>query len=201
MEGEDCKCSQGEKLWTFVSTIVLVHSSNPIALEIHEVKEARAHRIILDGVRDHLIPHLAEKQTTKEMWDALKNLYEEKNENHKMSLRDMLDSIRMANGESVASYLTIVEKFKYHLTVVREVIPESKLVCITLKGFTKEWEVLMKCVVGREKLPDWSRPWDEFTHEEIQEGSQEKEEGGSDEQNVSLVGKSKDKKKYMTKVK
>jgi hypothetical protein len=32
-------------------------------------------------VKDHLIPHLAEKKTTKEMWDALKNLYEAKNEN------------------------------------------------------------------------------------------------------------------------
>jgi hypothetical protein len=39
------------------------------------LKEARAQRIILDGFRDHLIPHLDEKKTTKEMWDALKILY------------------------------------------------------------------------------------------------------------------------------
>jgi hypothetical protein len=69
------------KLWMFVNTIMPVPVSDPIALDIHEVKEARAQRIILDGVRDHLIPHLAEKQTTKDMWDALKNLYEAKNEN------------------------------------------------------------------------------------------------------------------------
>jgi hypothetical protein len=42
------------KLWTFVSTTVPVPSLDPIALDIHEVKEARAQRIILDGVRDHL---------------------------------------------------------------------------------------------------------------------------------------------------
>jgi hypothetical protein len=36
-----------------------------------------------------------------------------------------------------------------------------------LKGFTKEWEVFVKCVVGREHLPDWSRLWDDFTQEEI----------------------------------
>jgi hypothetical protein len=57
----------------------------------------------LDGVRDHLIPHLVEKQTTKEMWDALKNLYEAKNENRKMALRDKLHNTRMVKGESVAS--------------------------------------------------------------------------------------------------
>jgi hypothetical protein len=38
---------------------------------------------------------------------------------------------------------------------------------IALKGFTKEWEVFVKCVVGREHLPDWSRLWDDFTQEEI----------------------------------
>jgi hypothetical protein len=59
----------------------------------------------------------------------------------------------------------------------------------------------VKCVVGREKLPDWTRLWDDFTQEEIREGSQEKAEDGLDEQNVSLLGKSKDKKKDMSKVK
>jgi hypothetical protein len=43
---------------------------------------------------------------------------------------------------------------------------------IALIGFTKEWEIFMKCVVAREKLPDWSRLWDDFTQEEIREGSQ-----------------------------
>ena len=60
-------------------------------------------------------------------------------------------------------------------------------------------------MVGREKLPDWSRLWDDVTQEGIREGSQsrdqEKAKGGADEQNVALVGKRKDKKKDMSKVK
>ena len=75
------------------------------------------------------------------------------------------------------------------------------MVQIALKGFTKEWEVFIKCVVRREKLPDWSRLWNDFTQEEIREGSQEKAVDGSDEQNLALVGKSKEKKKDMSKVK
>jgi hypothetical protein len=71
---------------------------------------------------------------------------------------------------------------------------------IALKGFTKEWEVFVKCVVGREKLPDWSRLWDDFTQHEIQEGSQEREMDGADDENVALVGKSNEKKKDMGKV-
>jgi hypothetical protein len=44
-------------------------------------------------------------------------------------------------------------------------------VWISLKGFTKEWEVFVKCMARRENFPDWSRLWDDFTQEEIQEGS------------------------------
>ena len=108
----------------------------------------------MDRVRDHLIPHLHEKQTTKYMWDALKNLYEAKNENRKMALWDKLHSTRMAKGESVASYLTRVAHVKDELAIVRGVILDSNLVCIYLKGFTKEWEIFIMCVVGREKLHD-----------------------------------------------
>jgi hypothetical protein len=68
------------------------------------------------------------------------------------------------------------------------------LVRITLKGFTKEWEVFMKCMVGCEHLPDWRRPWDDFSQEDTQEGyhrSGKKED--RDEENVSLAAKSKKK--------
>jgi hypothetical protein len=36
---------------------------------------ARAKCIILDGVKDHVVPHIAKKETANEMWDALKKLY------------------------------------------------------------------------------------------------------------------------------
>jgi hypothetical protein len=71
------------KLWNFVSIVVIIPTVDPVSLDIHEIKEAIAQRIILDGLKDPLIPHLAEKKITKEMWDALKNLCEAKNENQK----------------------------------------------------------------------------------------------------------------------
>ena len=73
-----------------------------------EALEARAQRIILDGVKDHLIPHLAEKKTAKDMWDTLTKLFEAKNEIRKMALKDKLHSIKMKSDEGVASYLTHV---------------------------------------------------------------------------------------------
>lgn len=76
--------------------------------DIDDVLEARAQRIILDGVKDCLIPHLAEKKTTKDMWNTLLKLYEAKNENRKMALCDKLHSVTMSEGETAVSYLTKV---------------------------------------------------------------------------------------------
>ena len=70
------------RLWTIVSTVLtLLVDTDSIALDIHEVKEAKAQRLILDGIRDHLIQHVAEKKTAYEMWNTLKGLNEAKNEN------------------------------------------------------------------------------------------------------------------------
>lgn len=126
------------KLWSHVSTVVTMPSLVPIALDLHEVKEARAQRIILDGLKDHLIPHLAEKTTAKEMWDTLKGLYEAKNENRIMTLKDKLHATKMVKGEDVASYLIRVAQVKDELVVVDEVIADLELVWIALKCFTKE---------------------------------------------------------------
>lgn len=49
----------------YASTEVTPPTNDPISLYLHEVKEAKAQRIILDGVRHHLIPHLSGKDTAK----------------------------------------------------------------------------------------------------------------------------------------
>jgi hypothetical protein len=72
------------KLWSFVNSIVVVPTSYPIDLDVHEGEESKSQRIILDGMKDSLIPHLAEKKTTCEMWETLEKLYEVKNENQNM---------------------------------------------------------------------------------------------------------------------
>jgi hypothetical protein len=97
---------------------------------------------------------------------------------------------KMGKEESVSSYLTQVAQVKDELATIGELILDSELVRIALKGSTKEWEVFMKCVVGREHLPYWSRLWDDFTQEDIWEGSQSsgKKTDGVDE-NVALTTK------------
>jgi hypothetical protein len=55
-------------------------------LAIWKKGEAKARSLILDGIKDHVIPHLSRKTTAKDMWKALSDLYQPKNENRVMVL-------------------------------------------------------------------------------------------------------------------
>jgi len=46
---------------------------DPTDNDRYEEAMARAKSIILDGVKDHIVPHIAENNMTWEMWEALTN--------------------------------------------------------------------------------------------------------------------------------
>jgi hypothetical protein len=79
---------------------------DPMQLAAHTKKDVRARRILVDGVKDHIIPHLIGKKTTKDMWEALVKLYQSDNQSMKMMFREKLISTKMAKGESVVTYPT-----------------------------------------------------------------------------------------------
>ena len=68
---------------------------DPVENEKYEEAMAKAKCIILNGVKDHVVTHIAEKGTTSEMWDALKKLYEHTSVQRKMLLENQLQSYQM----------------------------------------------------------------------------------------------------------
>jgi len=141
--------------------------ANPIQLAAHTKKDVKARRILVDGVKNHIIPHLSSKKTAKEMWKALVKLYQSDNQSKKMLLREKLRSTKMEKGESVVTYLTKFTRIRDELAVVGETVDETELVRTTLNGFAKQWNVFVRGVVTQEKLPNWERLWDDFTQEEL----------------------------------
>ena len=59
------------KIWSFENT-KMTKPTDKDELEEHEALEARAQRVILDGVKYNLIPHLAKKKTPNYMLNILK---------------------------------------------------------------------------------------------------------------------------------
>ena len=50
--------------------------------------DSRSPFIIMDGVKEHIVPHLSEKNTTTDMWMTLESLYQSKTENRQMVLQE-----------------------------------------------------------------------------------------------------------------
>ena len=69
------------------------------AKDIFDKKDIKAKRILLDAIKDHVIPHVSGKYHAYQMRIALNNLYQNSNEKWKMVLRDKLKSIQMNRGE------------------------------------------------------------------------------------------------------
>jgi hypothetical protein len=59
-------------LWEFVEGSTML-PTYPAQQPAHLRKYVKARRIIIDGVKDHIIPHLSGKKTAKDMWEALPN--------------------------------------------------------------------------------------------------------------------------------
>ena len=110
------------KIWSYANA-KMTKPTDQDALDEFKALDARAQRVILDGVKDHLIPHLVEKKTSKDMWDTLNQLFEAKNENRK--LKDKLHNVKMNKDEGVAFYLSRVEQIKDELTVLVDIVPCS----------------------------------------------------------------------------
>jgi len=60
--------------------------------ETYEDAMSKEKCIILDDVKDHVVQHIAEKDTTKEMWDTLMKLYQGTCVQRKMLLENQLRS-------------------------------------------------------------------------------------------------------------
>ena len=78
------------------------------AKEKHKKDLIRAQRIIADSIKDHLIPQVSSKKTSKEMYDVLSRMYEGRNINRKMNLRGQLKGTTMSKGEPIQEYFTRV---------------------------------------------------------------------------------------------
>ena len=81
-------------------------SSDATALDAWKKKVARFRRILLEGVKDHIVSSLHGKATPFLMWKALTDLFQSRSDQRKLALQDKLKKIKMEKGDSIPKYLT-----------------------------------------------------------------------------------------------
>ena len=87
------------------------------------------------------------------MWKALKDLFQNRNDQRKLALKNKLRKIKK-EGETIPTYLAKFTQFQDELGSVGVTIADDDLVSVTLLGLPKSWHNYQDSVNGREKLPD-----------------------------------------------
>ena len=98
------------KLDTYISREVPVPKGDG-AKSLHKKNLVKAKNIIADSVTDHLIPQVSSLNTSKEMF-SLTKLFEGKNINRNMTLRNQLKNVKIRNAETMQLYFTRVSQIK-----------------------------------------------------------------------------------------
>jgi hypothetical protein len=83
---------------------VLLEPEEEDAKTKYKKNEIKAKRILIDSIKDHLIPNVSELKTPKEMFDALSILYERKNTRRKLTLRHQLRNMMMNKSDTISTY-------------------------------------------------------------------------------------------------
>ena len=62
---------------------------------LHKKNLVKAKKIIADSITDQLVPQVSSLKTPKEMFDSLTKLFEGKNINQNMNLRNQLKNVNI----------------------------------------------------------------------------------------------------------
>ena len=94
--------------------------------------------IIHDSIKYNLISQVSSWRTPKEMFDSLSNIFEGRNINRKMTLRNQLKGVRVHNPETMHSYFTSISQINEQLEAIGDMIEEAEIVMTTLNGLPRD---------------------------------------------------------------
>eukprot|EP00253_Pinus_taeda_P019110 PITA_19110 len=155
-------------------------------------KTAKCRRILLEGMRDHIVSSLHGNATPYLMWKALTDLFQSKSCHRKLAFKDKLRNIKCEKGDSMPKYLTKFTQCRDELGSVGVTIDDEDLVSLALLGLPKSWNSYQDSVNGREKFPGWERLWSDLVQEEIRQNTRDGSSSNApDEENCALATKAK----------
>jgi hypothetical protein len=118
-------------------------------------KVEKVRRIMLEGVRDHIVSSLHGKATPHAMWKVLTDLFQNSSDHRKLALKDKLGKIKMEKDDSIPKYLTKFVQCWDEIGSVGIIVVADDLVSLALLGLPKSWHSYQDSINGRENLPDW----------------------------------------------
>ena len=89
---------------------------NVAFMETFKDNDINAMSIILDSVKDHLIPYISHLDSSKKMYDAITNLFSVKNIGQVISLKNELRDMKMNDDDNITSYFVRISQLRESTT-------------------------------------------------------------------------------------
>ena len=119
-------------------------------LDAWQKKVARVRRILLEGVRDHIVSRILGKSTPFAMWKALIDLFQSSSDHRKLAVKDKLRKIKMEKKDTIPVYLKKFFQCRDELGSVGFSVVDDELVRLDILGLSKSWHSYQDFVNGRE---------------------------------------------------
>jgi putative lipoic acid-binding regulatory protein len=143
-------------------------------MEKFKDSDINAMSIIVDSVKDHLIPYISHLDSSKKMYDALTNLFSVRNIGQVMSLKNELRDMKMNDDDNITSYFVRISQLRDQLQAIEEIISEKELVNIVLNGLPKTWDAFAASMNTRKEYPTFEELWTCCAQEESRISAKEK---------------------------
>jgi hypothetical protein len=155
---------------------------NVAVMEKFKDNGINAMSIIVDSVKDHLIPYISHLDSSKKMYDALTNLFSVRNIGQVISLKNELRDMKMNDDDSITSYLVRISQLRDQLQAIEEIISEKELVNIILNGLPKTWDAFAASMNTRKEYPTFEELWTCCLQEESRINAKEKSQNKYEDQ-------------------
>ena len=117
----------------------------------------KAIQIILDRVKNEIVPMLTKHQTIFDMMNALLNAYEVNNATRVLTLKRQLNHIQIKKGELMNSYFLRVADIRDELSSIGTIISDTELTLMAIDGLPDSWETFAQGISARDKVHDFNR--------------------------------------------
>jgi hypothetical protein len=155
---------------------------NVAAMEKFKDVDINAMSIIVDSIKDHLIPYISHLDSSKKMYDALINLFSVRNIGQVMSLKNELCDMKMNDDDSITSYFVRISQLRDQLQAIEEITSKKELVNIVLNGLPKTWDAFAASMNTRKEYPTFEELWTCCAQEESRINAKEKPQKKYDDQ-------------------
>ena len=182
----DLLLKENELLEHVEGNITIPAKEQTQALAKYNKDETKAQRILIESIKDSLIPYVSNFETSKEIYDKLVELFSVSTTGEVISLRNELYKMKITK-EGIPPYFMKIYGMRDRLQELGEFMFDREMTTVVLNALPKDWCNITSSIYAKKEATPLSEMWSLCKIEETR--VKEKEDVGSKEQAFATMAK------------